>query len=249
MGPEATVLLMQKIIAATPVQDDADHIPLIVDQNTQVPSRIRYLIEGQGDDPGPVLAAMAQRLQGAGAQALAMPCNTAHHFAPVIRAAVTLPLIDMVALSVVHAAALAGPGGVVGILASPAVRRIGLFDGLFAAQGITPLYAADEDAMLATIRQIKATGPTAQARSALATASAALLVRGAQVQMIACTEFSLISDATAPGCTAFDTLDQLVSGIVAFANPPGIGQTKADPMPPAHSATAPVFHPNKETTP
>jgi aspartate racemase len=40
MGPEATVLLMQKVIAAVPAQDDADHVPLIVDQNPQVPSRI-----------------------------------------------------------------------------------------------------------------------------------------------------------------------------------------------------------------
>ena len=102
MGPEATVLLMQKVIAATPARDDADHIPLIVDQNPQVPSRIRHLIEGVGDDPGPVLAAMARRLQQAGALALAMPCNTAHHYAPAIRAATSVPLIDMVALSVSH---------------------------------------------------------------------------------------------------------------------------------------------------
>ncbi len=100
MGPEATVLLMQRIIAATPASDDADHLPLIVDQNPQVPSRIRHLIEGTGEDPGPVLAAMARRLQAAGAEALAMPCNTAHHYAPAIRQATAIPLIDMVALSV-----------------------------------------------------------------------------------------------------------------------------------------------------
>ncbi len=249
MGPEATVLLMQKIITATPAQDDADHIPLIVDQNTQVPSRIRYLIEKTGDDPGPVLAAMAQRLQTAGAEALAMPCNTAHHYAPVIRAAVTVPLIDMVELSVKHAATLVGAGGTLGILASPAVRRMGLFERALADLGIIPIYALDEDSLLATIRQIKASGATGQLRGAFAAASAALLARGAQVQMIACTEFSLMSDATAPGCVAFDALDQLVSGIVAFARTGGIGQSKADPMPPSHSATAPHVHPNQETTP
>ncbi len=79
MGPEATVLLMQKVIAAVPARDDSDHVPLIVDQNSQVPSRIRRLIEGVGEDPAPVLAAMARRLEAAGAEALAMPCNTAHH--------------------------------------------------------------------------------------------------------------------------------------------------------------------------
>jgi aspartate racemase len=224
MGPEATVLLMQKIIAATRAVDDADHIPLIVDQNPQVPSRIRHLIEGDGDDPGPVLAAMAKRLQAAGAQALAMPCNTAHHYAPAIRAAVTLPFIDMVALSVAHATRLTGAGGVVGILASPAVRRVGLFDAALAAGGVTAVYPSDEDVTLATIRAIKAHGATETARAGLRNASAALLDRGATVQMIACTEFSLIADAVAPGTTSFDTLDMLVGGIIAFS----IGLSTAD---------------------
>ena len=79
MGPEATVLLMSRIIARTPAADDRDHVPLFVDNNTQVPSRIAALIEGTGEDPGPVLADMARRLEANGAEALAMPCNTAHH--------------------------------------------------------------------------------------------------------------------------------------------------------------------------
>lgn len=217
MGPEATVLLMQKVIAAVPATDDADHVPLIVDQNPQVPSRIRRLIEGTGDDPAPVLAAMARRLEAAGAEALAMPCNTAHHFADAVRGAAGVPFLDMVALSVAKARALAGQGGTVGILASPAVRRVGLFDGPMAAAGLVPLYAADEDATLGAIRAIKAHGPTEAARAALAAASADLLARGARVQMVACTEFSLIADAVAPGVTAFDTLDVLVEAIVAFS--------------------------------
>jgi aspartate racemase len=227
MGPEATVLLMQKLIAATPAQDDADHIPLIVDQNPQVPSRIAHLIDGTGEDPGPVLAAMARRLQAAGACALAMPCNTAHHYAPAIRAAVTIPFIDMVAASVARAATLAVKGGRVGILASPAVRRVGLFDAPLAAAGITTLYAPDEASLVATIRRIKADGATDTARAGLAAAAAALQDQGATVQMIACTEFSLIADAVSPGISCFDTLDCLVEAIIAFAAPGRDGPQKA----------------------
>lgn len=227
MGPEATVLLMQKVIAATPARDDADHIPLIVDQNPQVPSRIRRLIEGTGEDPGPVLAGMAQRLQAIGAAALAMPCNTAHHYAPVIRAAVQIPFLDMVALSVDHAAQLAGPGAALGILASPAVRRVGLFDAPCAARGLTPIYPQDEDALLAAIRQIKAEGPVPAARAALAAAADDLAARGAAVQMIACTEFSLIADSISPGITCFDTLDRLVGAIIGFATAGRADQDKA----------------------
>jgi aspartate racemase len=227
MGPEATVLLMQRIIAATPARDDADHVPLIVDQNPQVPSRIAWLIEGQGEDPGPVLVAMARRLTRSGAEALAMPCNTAHHYAADIRAAVPVPFIDMVALSVARAASLTGSGGRVGILASPAVRRIGLFDAPCAAAGLTPLYAADEAATLGIIRGIKADGPTGAARLGLAEAAAALQDRGATVLMIACTEFSLIADALNGNVRSLDTLDCLVEAIIAFAATRGDGVQQA----------------------
>ncbi|WP_386680960.1 aspartate/glutamate racemase family protein [Loktanella sp. R86503] len=217
MGPEATILLMQKVVKAVPAQDDGDHIPLIVDQNTQVPSRIAHLLQGGPVDPGPVLADMAQRLARAGAEALAMPCNTAHHYADAIREAATVPFIDMIALSVAHARAQAAPGGRIGILGSPALRRTGLFDAPLAQFGLTAVYPADDDRMLAAIRQIKSEGPGPGPRAVLHDASCALLDTGAQVQMIACTEFSLIPDAVAKDAAAFDTLDQLVQAIVSFA--------------------------------
>lgn len=227
MGPEATVLLMQKVIAAVAAADDADHVPLIVDQNPQVPSRIRWLIEGAGEDPGPVLAEMARRLEAAGAEALAMPCNTAHHFAAAIRAAASVPLLDMVALSVARAADRLGRGGRLGILASPAIRRVALFDAALAAAGLVPVWPEDEAAMLAAIRRIKAEGAVPAARAVLRAASAEFVGRGAAVQMIACTEFSLAADEVAEGAEAFDTLDVLAEAVVAFARGTAAGKTRA----------------------
>ena len=217
MGPEATVLLMQRVIAAVPARDDADHIPLIVDQNPQVPSRIAHLIEGTGPDPAPVLAQMARRLETAGAEALAIPCNTAHHCLDTIRAAVAIPVLDMVAASARAARAAAGQGARVGLLASPAVAKVGLFDRALAAEGLRVIHPAAGDDLLAAIRTIKAEGAAPAARGALLRASEALLKDGAEVQLIACTEFSLIADALAPGVTGIDTLDVLVGEIVDFA--------------------------------
>jgi aspartate racemase len=221
MGPEATVLLMRRVLAAVPARDDADHVPLIVDQNPQVPSRIARLIEGTGADPAPMLVAMARRLEGAGAAALAMPCNTAHHYADDIRAAVAIPFLDMVAASARVAAQAAGQGGRVGLLASPAVAQVGLFDRALAAQGAQVIHPADGPALLTAIRAIKAHGPDDASRTALRDAAAELLARGATVQLIACTEFSLIADALPPGVTGIDTLDVLVAEIVRFARGSG----------------------------
>lgn len=211
MGPEATVLLMQKLLRAVHAIDDADHIPLIVDQNPQVPSRIRYLIEGSGENPGPTLAAMAANLERAGARAIAMPCNTAHHFADDIRAAITVPFLDMVALSTARALQAGGP---VGILASPAVQKVGLFDRALEGQGARALYPSDSAALLAAIRSLKSSGPNPAALATLRTASDELQKKGSAIQMIACTEFSLLASDLPQ---AFDSLDVLTKAIADFA--------------------------------
>ena len=223
MGPEATVLLMQKVIAAVAARDDADHVPLIVDQNSQVPSRIARLIEGTGRDPAPVLVAMARRLEAAGAEALAMPCNTAHHYAGEIRGAVGIPFLDMVAASARLARAMAGQGARIGLLASPAVAKVGLFDRALAEEGLSVVHPEDGAALLAAIRGIKARGPDKGARAIVRAASERLLSQGATLQLIACTEFSLIADAVAPGVRGIDTLDVLVAEIVGFARAPTSG--------------------------
>lgn len=217
MGPEATVLLMSRLIAATPASDDADHVPLLVDMNTQVPSRIARLIEGRGADPGPVLAAMAVRLVESGAEALAMPCNTAHHYAPEIRAAITVPFLDMVELSAERAVARAGQGQPIGILGSPALRKVGIFSAALERRGRRAVYPEDEAALLGAIRQIKASGPGPNERAALASASRDLLAQGAAVQLVACTEFSLIADAVSAEADSLDTLDVLVEAVLAYA--------------------------------
>lgn len=207
MGPEATVLLMQKVIAATPARDDADHIPLIVHQNPQVPSRLKRLVEGVGDDPGPVLAGMARALVGAGAQALAMPCNTAHAYAPVISAAVDVPFLDMRTATV---AAL--PHGRIGMLASPAVRITGAFDAAMA--GLTPVWPRDEGPVLALIRAVKAGRNGAEERAAMR-AIARDMAAECDHLLVACTELSLLTDAIETPYT--DSLDCLVGAVIAFA--------------------------------
>lgn len=229
MGPEATILIMQKLLSSVQAQDDSDHIPVIVDQNPQVPSRIKHLLDGDGEDPGPVLADMALRLIAGGAEALAMPCNTAHHYAKAICSAATVPFLNMVDLSAAHAATLAPKGGIVGILASPAVRKVGLFDGPLAKLGLTAVYPSDEGAMLAAIRQIKSSGPQPSARATLAAAAIELREQGATVQLIACTEFSLIADAVAEHMAAFDTLDILVRAIREFALATDVNTEQAVP--------------------
>lgn len=213
MGPEATILLQQRLLGTVEARDDADHLPLLIDMNPQVPSRIAHLIEARGENPGPVLAAMARRLEDAGATALAMPCNTAHHYAPDIAANATVPLLDMVNLSVDAAARRLKPGGRIGILASPAVRYARVFDAALNATGLSALWPEDTGRMLTAIKLIKAAGPDPEAHSILSDAATELTRKGADLLFVACSEFSLMSHDLVADVPIIDTVDILVSAI------------------------------------
>ncbi|SFS41870.1 aspartate racemase [Sulfitobacter marinus] len=213
MGPEATILLQERLLATVVAYDDADHIPLLIDMNPQVPSRIAHLIEGTGIDPGPTLTAMAQRLEAAGATALAMPCNTAHHYAPEIAAAVSVPLLNMVDLSVAHAVRCAPEAANIGMLASPAVQRAGVFDTAFRGANLSALWPEDTDRMLREIRNIKAHGATSEAHQTLQYAADELVGKGADILFIACSEFSLLTPDLHAAVPAIDTVDVLARAI------------------------------------
>lgn len=213
MGPEATMGLMDRVVAAA----GADQVPLVVDMNTKVPSRISADCNAGDTDPAPVLVAMAKRMQAADAAALVMPCNMAHQYAGEIAAAVDIPLLDMVVLTSRAAVAAAGEGGKVGILGSPALQETGIFDAAVAAAGGQAVYPDDQGMLLDAIREIKTRGVTPYVRDKLVLASHDLLWQGAQVQLVACTEFSLLERAMDPGAIKIDALDVLVKAIVEFS--------------------------------
>jgi aspartate racemase len=213
MGPEATLDLMRRVILKTSAQDDQDHVHLIVESNPKIPSRIAHLIEGTGADPTPELMRIAQNLEQAGAQALAMPCNTAHAYAEAIRCAAGIPLLDMVARSVEHIATQ-HPGARVGLLASSAVFKIGLYAKLMAAAGLTPLMPPRQAEVMDLIKAVKRGETGEKARRALAELTLDLAQR-TDILLIACSELSVISGAiSAP---FIDSLDVLAADIVEFA--------------------------------
>ncbi|MBE0448134.1 MAG: aspartate/glutamate racemase family protein [Actinobacteria bacterium] len=92
MGPDCTMAFMQGVIDATPAEADIDHVHMLVDNNPKVPSRIKALIDGDGESLGPVIAEIAHRLEKAGASFLVMPCNTAHYFWKDAQDAVKFPV-------------------------------------------------------------------------------------------------------------------------------------------------------------
>ncbi len=213
MGPEATVELMRRVIAKTPARDDADHVHLIVENNPKIPSRIAHLIDRTGVDPTPELVRIAQNLQRAGADVLAMPCNTAHVYAEAIGRAVSAPLLNMVTLTATTIAQRPGRRRTM-LLASTAVHQTGLFHDALQACGIDVLAPAKQTEIMALITGVKRGETGAAAQDALAQLAVESSGQADGV-LIACSELSVIAGRiTVP---AVDSLDVLAQAIVDFA--------------------------------
>jgi aspartate racemase len=211
MGPEATVDFLRRIVAATPARDDADHIRVLVDNNPKVPSRLAHLVEGTGADPSPVLIEMARGLERQGADFLTIPCNTAHYYLPRIAEAVSIPVIDMVALAIAKT-----QGKRIGMLASPAVQKVGLYASRLSEAGKTAIFpdAQAEAKLLDVIRAVKANGLTGEHHRDYADVAASL---DADAYLIACTELSVIGPPEGIAKLHVDALDVLVEETVKLA--------------------------------
>ena len=217
MGPEATVDFLHRLVARTPARDDADHLRVLVDNNPKIPSRIAALIDGTGEDPTPVLCDMARGLQAQGADFLVMPCNTAHYYLPAIARSVSIPVLDMVQLAI-QKLSVVKPRRV-GMLASPAVRKVGLYKARMEQAGLHALFPEpqDENVLLGIIKAVKAGRLDDKRRQDYSKVAGNLLSGGADALLVACTEFSVIGPPAGVTASVVDALDVLVEATIATA--------------------------------
>ncbi|CAN0601440.1 unnamed protein product, partial [Ectocarpus sp. 12 AP-2014] len=85
------------------------------------------------------------------------------------------------------------------------------------ANGLIPLYAEDQDALLSAIRQLKRDGNDPSARATALRMAKTLCAQGADIVLVGCSEFSLLAQDIAAQVPAIDSLDVLVSATVTFS--------------------------------
>jgi aspartate racemase len=208
MGPAATLDFLTKLQAYTPAKSDRDHIRVLVDINPQVPDSA---IPGGG--AGPVLAEMAGALRGAGAEVLAMPCNTAHAHASLIQRASGLPLIDLIEAGASAAAASgARRAGVIGTKGALRLYREYLAAH---AMGLVALSPDGEARFMALLSRIKGGDLGPEVRAGMKALADELIAEGAEVVIAGCTEAPLVLSRKDLKVELVDPADQLARRCVA----------------------------------
>ncbi|MEO8113187.1 MAG: amino acid racemase [Phenylobacterium sp.] len=184
MGPAATLDFLAKLQAFTPVEREQDHLRVIVDIN---PKASEGDLPGVG--PGPVLAEIEGALRGAGADLLAIACNTAHAHADLIQRASGLPLVDMIETA--SAAARETGAMRVGVLGGRGALK--LYREYLAAQAISLVSLPPERqaAFMAVLEKIKTGDLGLGVRRELQGLASALVADGAEAIIAGCTEVPL----------------------------------------------------------
>lgn len=216
MGPLATVDLMRKIIERTPAARDQEHMPMLVYNLPQIPDRSTAFLAGE-DTPFEPMQAALTRLVDAGADAFAIPCNTAHVWHA--RLAEALPegrvLLHIGSASLAALAKRAAPVQRVGVLATAATARSEVYRAPLAARGLEAVIpdAPTQQTISAGIAAIKG-GRLDEGRTALRDALTRLREVGIDAALLACTEIPLVLDANDAPIPLIDTTDALAEACV-----------------------------------
>lgn len=193
-GPLATACFLETVVRLTDAEQDQDHVDLIALQHATTPDRTAHVLGGSAQDPGPVMADDARRLERWGAELVVVPCNTAHHYLAQITGAVGVPVVSIVAETV--AAAVARRPGVrtVGVLATEGTIAAHVYQDALAGVGVGAVVPVP--ALQAVVSHIVYGGVKAGHRvdpAALRQVVDALLAQGAELVVLGCTELSVVA--------------------------------------------------------
>jgi aspartate racemase len=213
MGPEATLVFLEKFYALTRGRVEQARPALLVDIDPQVPDRNRAW-RGLGVSPAAALAQMGRRLERAGADFCVMACVTAHGYVESFEREVGIRFIrmpDVVADALGTETSADGP---VGLLATTTTLEMELFQKAFAARNRT-LIVPDKIGQEALMHAIYAIKKGEEARSSVLAVAKSLVARGARTLLLGCTDLSVLTPLSLEHCIVVDALDLLAERTLA----------------------------------
>ncbi len=191
LGPAASVYFYQLITRHTEALCDQDHLDIILISKASIPDRTDYILGKSEKSPLPSMTEGVKKLAEAGAQLIAVPCNTAHYFYDELERLSPVPVLNIVKETVF----LAQSAGIrkLGIMATAGTVLSGTYQKVCSSCGVEavlPCEASQQTLMDIIYKDIKtAKNPDMNAFLAVA---AELYANGAEAIVLGCTELSLI---------------------------------------------------------
>jgi aspartate racemase len=96
LGPMATAYFYEMITDHTKAEKDQDHIDMVISSRVTTPDRTAYIMGESKENPLVYMTEDAVRLERYGADAIVIPCNTAHYFYEQIAENCDVPIINII---------------------------------------------------------------------------------------------------------------------------------------------------------
>lgn len=225
MGPLAGAQFAVRVVQLTPAACDQDHIPLLLCNDPRIPDRSTAWVAG-GPTPLPAMLRGIGMLQDAGADCIAIPCNTAHLWFDQLQGATGARLLHIVEAVVRDLRRQGIHAGRVGVLATRATLETGLYQRFLVAAGYEPFVPSAREVLddcAACIAAVKSSRRE-DAFIPLARAIESLAREGACAVVLGCTELPLaIAEQRRGefGVVLTDSIDALAREVVRQFRPDG----------------------------
>lgn len=102
LGPLSSAYFYELITKRTAAARDQEHIDIILSSRATTPDRTDFILGKSDEDPLPYMIEDAKLLEKYGADAIVIPCNTAHYFIEEVRRAVSVPVPSIISETVAH---------------------------------------------------------------------------------------------------------------------------------------------------
>ncbi|WP_186032132.1 aspartate/glutamate racemase family protein [Burkholderia gladioli] len=196
MGSEAAAHFLRVLAQRTPARVDQQHVPFLLLSCPAIPDRSDAIMSGDLGVRDQILLNLTA-LEQAGCAAVAIPCNTAHHWRTYFSAHLSVPFIDIVEATVEQLVALRRRR--VAILGTRATIECRLYAEPLAGRGILTLdMPAQLTACVEGIITLVKAGQPAPAALALRDVLKQLHALDPDAIVLGCTELSMIAPPPGP---------------------------------------------------
>lgn len=206
------------------------HSPHVVIESLDFQRIADWLTTGDKTSIVDELASAASRLTDAGAELVAMCCNTVHKYASEVQARLDAPIVNICRCTADHAALLGYQR--VGLLGSTYSMEESFYHREFDHRGIDAIIPLPDERRFiqhAIEAELSVRAASPETRRRFLEIGQALMSRGAQTLVLACTEIPLVIRPGDLTVLPIDTVEVHVAAIVAQALLPDVHE--------------PVFHP------
>ena len=223
LGPLAGAYFYLRLCELTPAQSDEEHLSVVLEADTKIPSRLNYL-RNEGPSPVEALLRAGQRLINAGAEFISMPSSTTSYFHGALQEHLSVPLLSLV--DEVGEALRRDGCDHIGILGTTPTRTYRIYEQALERRDINVIYPDDQSQQdtMDIILQVKGQASPESRRGTLAERLRSIMDRpwaqNTDGVLLACTELPVAArslDEKTHGRPVFSATDILARATIVFA--------------------------------